>query len=221
MRVSLYTLRQRAVMLHADGKRQAVYFLQLAVKNALAQDSQNMVDHALKHATKEWQGCGSFPELVVQVGVDGIPRAGSPIYQWQFFRRSFCFEHELPSPYGYLGERELWGYLFRTVEEQERIRDFETAELIDRGAVKVYKDFWKGDVFESGEEFLRHRRGYRCSAPEVEAPAGANQSALPSKVSKILSLIRHIERKGDRASRADLHFLECLKDKALKLGHAA
>lgn len=221
MRISLYTLRKRAVMLHANGKRQAVYFLQLAVKNALAQDSQTMVDHALKHATKEWQGSGSFPELVVQVADDGIPRTGSPIYRWKFFKRSFCFEHELPSPSGYLGERELRGYLFRTVEEQEQIGDFETAELIDNGAAKVYKDFWKGDVFESGEDFLRCRRGYRCSAPEVETPAGASRSPLPSRVSKILSLIRHIEAKGDGASRADLQFLECLKDKALKLGHAA
>lgn len=221
MPFNLYTLRKRAVMLHANGKRQAVYFLQLVVKNALAQDSQNMVDRALKHASGEWQGCGSFPELVVQVGVDGIPRTGSPIYRWQFFRRSFCFEHELPGPSGYLGERELLGYLFRTVEEQERIRDFETAESIDRGSAKVYRDFWKGDVFESGQEFLRHRGQFRFSPPDVEAPAGASQSPLPSKVSKILSLIRHIETKGDRASRADLHFLECLKEKAFQLGHVA
>lgn len=221
MPISLYTLRKRALMLHADGKRQAVYFIQLAVRNALAQDSRTMVDHALKHASEEWRGCRSLPELVVQVGFDGIPRTGSPIYRWQFLRRSFCFEHELPSPSGYLGERELWGYLFRTVEEQKQMRDFETAELIDRGAAKVYRNFWKGEVFGSGDEFLKYRRQFQCSRPEMETSTGTGRSPLPSKVSKILSLIRHIERKGDRASRADLHFLECLRDKALQLGHVA
>lgn len=218
---SLYTLRKRAVMLHAHGKRQAVYFLRLAARNVLAQDSQTMVDQALRHAAEEWPGCRSLPELVVQVGIDGIPRTGSPIYRWQFLGRPFCFEHELPSPSGYLGERELWGYLFRTVEEHKQMRDLETAELIDRGAAKVYRDFWKGDVFESGEEFLTYRRQFRCSRPGMEAPPGTGRSPLPSKVSKILSLIGHIERKGDRASRADLHYLKCLKDKALQLGHVA
>jgi hypothetical protein len=222
MAVNLYTLRKRAVMvLNADGRRDAVYFLQLAVEHALAQDSQKMVDYARKHAIKEWKGCGDFPRLVVQVGVDGIPRPGSPIHRWQFHARPFCFDHELPNPSGYLGERGLWGYLLRTVEEQEQLRDFETAQHIDKGTAKVYKDYWKGEVFESGEEFLRYRDRYSRSQTEAERPGGGNQAFVPSRVSKILSLIRLIERKGESASVADLHFLGCLKDKASQLGHAA
>jgi hypothetical protein len=222
MAIDLFTLRKRAVMvLNANGKRDAVYFLQLAVKHALAEDSQRMVDHAIKHTIKEWKGCEHLPKLVVLVGVDGIPRPGSPIHRWQFHRRPFCFDHELATPLGYLGERELWGYLLRSVEEQEQLRDFETAQHIDKGTAKVYRDFWKGEVFCSGEEFLRYRGRFSRSQTEMEEPEGENPSPLPLRVSKILSLIRMIEKKGKSASVADLHFLGCLKDKVSQLGHVA
>lgn len=222
MAINLYTLRKRAVMvLDANGSRDAVYFLQLALEHALSQDSQRMADSALEHAVKEWKGCEGLPKLAVQVAVDGIPRPGSPIYRWQFHKRPFCFDHELPNPVGYLGERELWGYLFRTVKEQERLRDLETAQHIDKGTVRVYKDFWKGKMFESGEEFLRYRGRYSHTQPDVGRADGDARSSLPPKISKILSLIRLIERKGKSASAADLDFLNCLKDKAFQLGHAA
>ncbi|MEM5787046.1 MAG: hypothetical protein AAGU11_06980, partial [Syntrophobacteraceae bacterium] len=118
MSVDLYALKKRAVMVLAqNGKRATVYFLQLAVKHALCRNSQGLVDSAVKHAYKDWEN-SALPEFVVQVGSDGLPRSGSPIYKWQFFKRSYCFDHELPAPFGYLGERDTRGYLFRTVREQ-------------------------------------------------------------------------------------------------------
>jgi hypothetical protein len=221
MSVSLYTLRRRAVMvLIADGKREAVYLLQLAVEHALSQDSQRMVDSALSHAGKEWEKHKDLPKFVVQVGRDGLPRPGSPIFKWDFCKRTYCFEHELSAPVGHLGEREILGYLFHTVSEQARLRDRETAERIDEGSTRVYKDFWKGKVFNSGAEFLRYREPYLRSQGNGGRSRGDTSPSMPPRLSKILALIRLIETKGNSASPADLHFLGSLRDKASELGYS-
>jgi len=158
MGVDLYALRKRAVVVLApNGIRETVYFLQLAVEHALSQDSQGMVDSAVKYAYKEWEEQSQFPRLVVQIGRNSLPQSGSPIYKWPFFKRSYCFDHELPAPFGYLGEREIWGYLFRTVREQDCLKIVETAWRIDEGSTEVYKDFWQGEMFESGEEACTER----------------------------------------------------------------
>lgn len=220
MAVNLYALRKRAVMvLNSGGRRDAVYFLQLVVEHVLSQDSQSMVDSALKHASKEWKGGRDLPHLVVQVGVNGIPRPGSPIYQWPFLQRAFCFDHELPHPLGYLGERDLWGYLFRTAEEQADLDALNAAQNIDKEAAKGYKDFRKGRVFESGQEFLKYRGQYWSTQTKERRARRDFCPPLPPRLLKILSLIKFIERKGNNASDADLHFLGCLKDKAVQLGY--
>ena len=43
---------------------------------------------------------------------------------------------------------------------------------------------------------------------------------VPPRISKILSLIRFIKEKGQRASPADLHFLGSLREKAGQLGYS-
>jgi hypothetical protein len=220
MGANLYALRKKAVMvLSSDGKRQKVHLLQLSVQNALSQDSQRMVDAALRHASEEWEDCQEVPGLVVLAENDGMPRPGSPIFAWPFGKRGYCFDHELPAPLGYLGERGPKGYLFRTVKEQAHLNDLETARHIDEGRVRVYKDFWKGKVFESGEEFLRSRERHQRSQGKERRPQRDSQHTLPPRLAKIFSLIRFIETKGNSASPADLHFLGCLKDKASQLGH--
>lgn len=221
MAIDLYTLRKKVVMmLRADGGRECVHVLQLAVKQALSQDSQWMVDAALQHAVDEWCGSNTLPKWVVQVEIEGMPKPGAPVYRWDFHKRPFCFDHELGKPDGYLGERTSMGeYRMRSVKEQERLRDLETANGIDNGTVKVYKDFWKGELFESGEEFLRYR-GQPSRAKTGDRRTGSDSpSFVPPRIAKILSLINLIERKGESASAADLHFLCCLKDKACRLGH--
>ncbi|MCE5242887.1 MAG: hypothetical protein LLF99_06785 [Desulfobacteraceae bacterium] len=221
MAINLYVLSQRAVVvLHADGTRETVHYLQLAVEQALSIDSRKLVDAAIRHAGRLWKGTGEFPSLVVQVGPDGLPATGSPIYRWQFHRRPFCFDHELPLPEGYLGERDLLGFRFRSTGEQAHIRDFETARGIDKGSTTVYKDFWRGKIFESGEEFLRYRRRIPKSPTDRRSSCGGLSSA-PPRLRKILDLIGFIESKGNRASAADLHFLGCLKDKATQLGRVS
>jgi hypothetical protein len=220
MGANLYALRKKAVMvLSSDGNRQAVHLLQLSVEHALSQDSQRMVDVVLRHASEEWEDCQELPRLVVLVEGDGVPRPGSPILGWHFCRRGYCFDHELPAPLGYLGDRELGGYLFRTIKEQAHLNDLETARHIDEGRAKVYKDFWKGKLFESGEEFLRSRERHLRAQGKERRPQREAQSFLPARLAKIFTLIRFIERKGNSASPADLHFLGCLKDKASQLGH--
>jgi len=220
MGANLYALKKKAVMvLNSDGNRETVHLLQLSVEHALSQDSQRMVDAALRHASKEWEGCQDIPKLVVLVEGDGVPRPGSPIFKWHFCKRAYCFDHELPAPLCYLGERELGGYLFRTVKEQAHLNDLETARHIDEGRAKVYKDFWKGKLFESGEEFLRSRERHLRSQGKERRPQRDSQHSLPPRLSKIFTLIRLIERKGNSASPADLHFLGCLKDKASQLGY--
>ncbi len=220
MGVDLYTLRKRAVMVLApNGIRETVYFLQLAVAHALSQDSQRMVDSAVKHAYKEWEEQSRFPEFVVQVGTNGLPQSGSPIFKWPFFKRSYCFDHELPAPFGYLGERENWGYLFRTVREQACINILETARRIDEGSTEVYKDFWHGEVFQSGEEFLRFQGRFVQSDDGNGKSSECGYDVVSPRISKILGLIRFIEEKGQRASPADLHFLGSLREKAVQLGH--
>ncbi|MEN6441569.1 MAG: hypothetical protein ABFD97_23660 [Syntrophobacter sp.] len=221
MGVDLYTLRKRAVVvLTPNGTRETIHFLQCAVERALARDSQGLVDSAIKHASREWEKQSEPPKLVVQVGSNGLPRSGSPIFKWTFFKRSYCFDHELPAPCGYLGEREVWGYLFRTVREQARLNVIETARRIDEGSAKVYRDFWHGEVFESGEEFLR----FQGQAGRVEnRNRKSNESGydvMSPRISKILGLIRFIREKGQQASPADLHFLGSLREKAVQLGYS-
>jgi hypothetical protein len=220
MGANLYALRKRAVMvLSSDGNRETVHLLQLAVEHALSQDSQRLVDSVLRHASEEWEDCQEIPGLVVLVEGDGVPRPGSPIFKWHFGKRGYCFDHELPAPLGHLGERGLRGYVFRTVQEQAHLNDLETARRIDEGTIKVYKDFWKGKLFESGEEFLRSRERHFRSQSKERRPQRESQTSLPPKLAKIFNLIRFIERKGNSASPADLHFLGCLKNKASQLGH--
>ena len=206
------------MVLNENGRRDTVYFLQLAVGHALSTDSRRLVDAAIRHAGRLWKGSDDFPTFVVQVGSDGIPSTGSALYRWQFHRRPYCFDHELPQPVGFLGDRELRGYRFRTVGEQEHIRDFETARHIDKGSATVYKDFWRGKIFESGEEFLRYRSRIPGAASEERRPGTGDLPSGPPRLLKILALIGFIESKGNRASAADLHFLGCLRDKASQLG---
>jgi hypothetical protein len=220
MGVNLYTLRRKAVMVHiSDGVREPVHLLQLSVQHALSQDSQRMVDVALRHASDEWQGYQETPKLVVLIEGDGLPRSGSPIFEWNAGKRPYCFDHELPAPFGYLGDRDLKGYLFRSGEEQRHLDDLATARHIDDGTAKVYKDFWKGKLFESGEEYLRSReRGLRSQRKERRGRRDPQVSLSP-RLAKIFDLIRLIERKGSNASPADLQFLGCLKDKVSQLGY--
>ena len=220
MGVDLYVLRKRAVlMLSQDGKRENVYLLQLAVEHALSRDSQEMVDGAVKSAYREWEHEG-LPEFVVQVRGNGLPQPGAPIFKWPFFKRSYCFDSELPAPFGYLGEKEVRGYRFRTVREQSRINVFETARRIDEGLTEVYKDFWQGKVFESGREFLRFQRQFMQSEDGHGKSGESGYGRVSPRISKILDLIRCIEEKGQSASPADLHFLGCLREKAVKLGYS-
>jgi len=219
MGVDLYTLRKRAVMVLApNGIRETIYFLQLAVEHALWQDSQTMVDSAIKYAKKEWEEDGELPELIVQIGSDGLPRSGSPLFKWPFFKRAYCFDHELPARFGYLGERETWGYLFRTVREQSRLNTLETARRIDEGSTKVYKDFWAREVFETGEDFLRFQGQFMQSRDGNKKSKERGYDILSPRVSKILRLIRCIQEKGQSASPADLQFLGSLREKAVQLG---
>lgn len=221
MGVNLYTLRKRAVMvLGQNGIRKPVYFLQVAVEHAFWQDSQGMVDSAVKHAYKEWEGNSQLPEYVVRVGRNGLPQPGSPIFKWPFLKRSYCFDHELPSPFGYLGEREIGGYLFRTVREQASLNVAETARRIDEGSTKVYKDFLHGEVFESGEEFLKFQGRFKQPDDRNGKSRESGYDVVSPRISKILGLIRFIEEKGQRASPADLHFLGTLKEKAVQFGYA-
>jgi hypothetical protein len=221
MSVDLYTLRKKAVIvLVPNGIRETVHFLQLAVQHALSPDSQGMVDSAVKYAYKEWEKYSELPEFVVQVDSNGLPQPGSPIFKWPFFKRSYCFDHELPAPYGYLGKKETWGYCFRTVREQACINIVETARRIDEGSTEVYKDFWHGEMFESGEEFLRFQGRFMQSKDGTGKSRQSGYDAVSPRVSKIIGLIRFIEEKGQRASPADLHFLGSLKEKAVQLGYS-
>ncbi len=219
MSVDLYVLKRKSVkVLPRIGMKETVYFLQLAVENALMQDAQWMVDSAVKHARKEWEAEGELPEFVVQVGAEGFPRPGAPIFKWPFFKRPYCFDHDLSAPFGYLGEGENRGYRFRTLREQNWIKIAETARRIDEGTAKVYKDFRRGELFESGEEFLRSHGPFTQNGNE-NSNRGRYDTISP-RVSKILGLIRFIQEKGDSASPADLNFLGTLREKAVQLGHS-
>jgi hypothetical protein len=221
MSVDLYVLKRKSVkVLVQNGVQETVGFLELAVENGLSQDSQRMVDSAVKYARREWEGREGFPELVVQVGAAGFPRPGSPIFKWPFFRRPYCFDHELPAPFGYLGERELRGYRFRTVREQAWLNIVETARRIDEGSTKVYKDFRNGEVFGSGEEFLRARGQFMQSGDASGKSGQHGYNAVSPRVTKILELIRFIQEKGESASPADINFLGSLREKAVQLGYS-
>ncbi len=221
MGVDLYTLRKKAVMVRRqNGMRETIHFLQLAVEHALWQDSQAMVDSAVKFAYKEWEEHSRLPGLVVQVGSNGLPQPGSPIFKWPFLKRSYCFDHELPAPFGYLGEREVWGYLFRTVGEQAGLNIVETARRIDEGSTEVYKDFWHGEVYKSGEEFLGSHSRFMQSDDGNGKSKESGSDVVSPRVLKILGLIRFIKEKGQRASPADLHLLGSLREKAVQFGYS-
>jgi hypothetical protein len=221
MGIDLYTLRKRAVMVLAqNGTRETVHFLELAVEHALSQDSQRLVESAVKYSRKEWEEHSELPGLVVQVGSNGFPRSGSPIFKWPFTKRPYCFDHELSAPFGYLGEREIWGYRFRTVREQACVNIVETARRINEGSRIVYKDFWHGEVFESGDEFLRSQHQFEQSEDRCGKRKESGYDIVPPRISKILSLIRLIKEKGQKASPADLHFLGSLREKAGQLGYS-
>jgi hypothetical protein len=219
MGVGLYTLRKKAViLLKQDNPREVAYFLQLVTANALSQDAQELVDRVIKSAHKLWQNSPAFPTLVVQVGADGILESGAPIFAWKE-KRVYCFEDELLNPVGYLGDRELGGFSFRSPAEQRMLDDNATARAIDSGRAKVYKDFWNGRIFRTGEEFLEYRRGnFKTDAHESTRPIRNRHSIHPPRLAKILDLIRHIEIKGQKASIADIQYLDCLKQKAAQLG---
>lgn len=221
MSVDLYVLTRKSVrVVPENGIRETVGFLQLAVENGLAHDSQRMVDAAVKSARKEWEGQDDLPEFVVQVGADGFPQPGSPIFKWPFFRRPYCFDHELPAPFGYLGEREIRSYRFRTLKEQTRINIAETARRIDEGSTRVYKDFRRGEVFESGEEFLRFHGQFTQTGNRNGKSGQRGYDTVSPRVSKILGLISFIQEKGENASPADLNFLGSLREKAVQLGYS-
>lgn len=220
MGFDLYTLRKKGIVLHSgDGGREKVNLLQLVVANALAQDVQQVVDLAIKNAYKEWENVRHFPGLVVQAGIAGMPRAGAPIFKWSG-KRVYCFDDDLLKPVGYLGTMELGGFAFRTVEEQTILDDLATARGIDEGSAKVYRDFWGGETFQSGEEFLAYRRGFVKSQNAGGGSTVAQQAAHQSRLNKILSLIKHIEIKGRKASNADVQYLNCLRQKAVQLGYS-
>jgi hypothetical protein len=129
----------------------------------------------------------------------------------------YHFEDELLAPVGYLGARTPAGFLLRGEREQAMLDDLATACRIDEGKAEVYSDFWAGKTFRSGAEFLAHRR-QRGAARDFRGVDGGRPSAVATaRLSKIVSLIRVIESKGERASPADLQFLACLKDKAVRL----
>lgn len=219
MGLDLYTLKKKAVLLlQPDGSKKTAHLLQLAISNALGQDVQDAVDQAIRDAYKQWERWKIMPDLVVQLGMDGMPRIGSPIFEWGC-KRVYCFDNELLNPVGFLGEKGLSGFLFRTVEEQKRIDDLAIARDIDEGRTQVYRDFWRGEIFQSGAEYLSYRRGH--SDFRSTGYTGPEGSAAPAqkRLSKILDLIKHIEIKGNKASHADIQYLGCLKQKATQLGY--
>lgn len=220
MSVDFYTLRKKGISVYGmNGKHETVYFLQLVIRNALSPDAQEVIDRAIKHAFDEWESVPKLPGYVVQIGSSGIMEAGCPIFEWSRNRRVYCFDDELLEPFGYLGERKQGGFLFRTVREQRYLNDLATARKIDEGGASVYKDFWAGETFKSGSEFLAYRRGGNGNGRRRNQWNESSRQGVSPKLSKIVHLIRLIESKGNGASSADLHFLVCLKNKALELGY--
>jgi hypothetical protein len=224
MSVDLYTLKKRAVMvLFEDGKREAAYFLQLAVEHAFSQDSQRMVDSAIRHAANEWEREKDLPDLVVQIGMDGLPRPGSAIFRWDFCRRGYCFEHELPPPLGYLGEKEILGFPFRKSREYSSFssgQDPRSTHHLDESSAGMYGGFRRSAAFDSARQSRQPGGRYRRSRDSQTTPRRPARVDPPPRLSKILTLIRFIETKGMHASQADLQFLGCLRDKACQLGHS-
>ena len=201
MAIDLYTLKKRAVpVLDANGGRQTVYFLQLSVEHAPLHRFTPPGGRRHPPCGQGMEGVRGTPEAR-RSGRDwtAFPRRGPPIYSWQFPGRFHCFDHELPRPVSYLGDRELYGYRLRTVQEQDRIRDFETAGRIDKGSATVYKDFWSGKIFESGEEFLKYRRRIPRVGEDDGLASETGPSSTPARLTKILALIGFIENKGNRA----------------------
>jgi len=218
MGVDLYTLKKRAILvLWPDGGTGAVHLLQLAVANALSPDAQKAVDRAIQHAYSDWKSWPVVPERVVQVGLDGAPRPGAPLFAWAQ-KRVFCFDGELLNPVGFLGNKELGGFAFRSIEDQKWLNDLTTAREIDEGRARVYQDFWTGKTFQSGQEFLAYRRGDPGFHGFDERGVCAGRKSFSQRLAKIRQLIRLIEIKGEQASTADIQFLANLRAKAAQLG---
>ncbi|HOV87330.1 MAG TPA: hypothetical protein PLM79_13280 [Syntrophobacteraceae bacterium] len=220
MAVDLYTLRRKAILiLGPKDLRQTVHVLQLAVRNALSQDAQALVDQAVRAAYREWDQASTFPQRVVQVGMDGNPKPGSPIFPWSPARKVFCFDSDLLVPWGYVGERGIHGYSVRSQEEQAALNDSRAGSRVDGTRARVYRGSRAGKAFGAEHDFS----GYGREAPPGMKPAdpsfGAREEIGQARMGKIVSLIRLIESKGPRASLADREFLHALKQKASQLAH--
>lgn len=216
MGIDLYVLRKKAIIVRtANDERLQVHFLQPAIRNALAPDARTMVDCAVNAARREWRTEDRLPQWVLQIGEDGRPQPGMPVFRWNRLQRVYCFDNELLQPAGYLGERVLGGFRLRTVAEQDYLNDQATAHRIDEGQAHVYKDFWRGERFRSGAEYLAYRRG---NPPPSARPRQQPAAAVHPSLSKIISLIEFIQAKGNRATPADIQYLGCLKNKAGQLG---
>jgi hypothetical protein len=194
----LYILEKRGAMLvQTDGERVCAYFLRLAVRNVFSQDSHSLVDRAVRVASAAWKGAKVRPGLVIQVGLDGFPTPGSCIFRWDFTGRAYCFESELPQPVGYLGEREIGGFLLCARKEErgwERVEPFGAADSM-HGRTQAGLREWSSPL----------------------NPQGSSRGTRNGKLPKILSLIKTIESKGWKASEADIRYLDLLREKASQL----
>lgn len=217
MGVNLYTLKKRAVMvLPPDGCGRAVHLLQLAVVNALSPDVQKAVDRAIQNAYSDWESWLVLPEQVVQTGIDRVPKPGAPIFSWGH-KRVYCFEGDLLNPVGFLGNKELGGFAFRSPEEQKWLDDLTTARAIDEGHATVYQDFWTGRIFQSGQDFLAYRRGNHGHDGCIPQASRHRRESSSHRLTKIRRLIKLLEVKGEQASMADIQFLANLREKAAQL----
>lgn len=218
MGLDLYTLKKKAIIiLQPDGSRSTAHILQLGVTNALSPDVQKIVDKSIQSAYRDWESWEFVPELVVQVGIEGLPKPGAPIFLWGK-KRVYCFDNELLKPVGFLGNKELGGFAFRSLEEQRWLDDLTTAREIDEGHARVYQDFWMGKTFQSGDEFLAYRRGESDHRNGKYEGTRIRKTSSNNRLTKILKLIKHIEVKGEQASKADIQFLSNLREKASQLG---
>lgn len=219
MAKDLYTLRRKGVMLiHSSARRQPVYFLQLTVRNALSRDSLVLVNLAIEGVQFEWPPSAKLPGRVVRLGIDGVPKPGAPIFDWKFEGRAWCFDDELPDPVGYLGEREIGGFLLRTSREGRCDRP----ATVSRGAYGETGSHIDFRVL-GRPRFADHSRMFRQSRDERpyrgSRQGDAPEGKLDATFAKIVSLIHLIESKGQKASPADIQFLGCLKQKVVQLSH--
>lgn len=216
----LYTLRRKGAMLiHPDGRREPVYFLQLTVRNALSQDSLRLVNLAIREVQKDWSRCAEPVARVVRLGIDGLPRPGAPIFDWGFGRRVYCFDSELPEPAGYLGERELSGFVFVAATERDK-HDSVDIPGKDGSAWETGSDYWREGQWRSPEPFRTFREARGSRPFRGDRQPEASRAKRNGAFTKMVSLIHLIESKGEKASPADIQFLGCLKQKVAQLSHS-